>query len=114
MAGGGDHPKVDVAELEGLVVADAGPFEGDLLTLREQVRGAVPLGEVVATGDVVVVDVRLRDRNDVDAGVGCGPLDRAEVVRRVDHDADATVVHEIAAVAQMRNLDRDDVHVTLP
>jgi hypothetical protein len=70
----------------------------------------VTLREAQATGDVVVVDVGLGDGDDVDSGCLGRGLDMGAVARRVDHHADAAVVHQVGAVAQVGDVDADHAH----
>ena len=59
------------------------------------------------------MDVGVRDRGDVDAGVLGGPLERRQVTRRVDDQRPGPVVDQVAAVAELGHLDGDDLHESL-
>ncbi|MGT2461490.1 hypothetical protein [Sinomonas atrocyanea] len=63
-----------------------------------------------AAGEVVVVDVGLGDVRDLHAGRGGGGLDAVDVPLGVDHEGVLPIVHEVAAVAELRGVDDDDVH----
>ena len=67
MTRGRQDAQLEVSVGEGVVVQDAYPCEVDILLGCDQVVRTVPSGERQATGDVVVVDVRLCDRHDGDA-----------------------------------------------
>ena len=107
---GRDHAHVEVAVGPRLVVAHPDARELDVLVGRHQQVGPVPVGEHEAAGDVVVVDVRLRDGDDLHPGRGGCRLEARDVARRVDHQAHDPVVHEVGAVAEVGHLERDHVH----
>ena len=113
VAGGGDHLDREAAVGDDVAVADAQALEAHPLVGREQVVGAVATSQPETSRHVVVVQVGVGDAGDVDLGRLRRPLHGREVPRRVDHDPDAPVVHEVAAVAEAGHLDDDDRHVVL-
>jgi hypothetical protein len=56
------------------------------------------------------VDVGVGHRGDDDAGLLRRPLHRPEVAGRVDDQGPRAVVDEVASVAELGYLDRDDLH----
>jgi hypothetical protein len=57
------------------------------------------------------VDVGVRDGGDVDPGVLRGAFDRSDVAGRVDDEGVVAVVHQVAPVAELGDLQRDDLHL---
>ena len=110
VAGACEHLEGEPADLDDVTAADAHVRDGDPLGGRDEVVGAVPPREQRGAGHVVVVDVGVGDRPDLDAGLLRRALDHAVVARRVDDDALAAVVQQVAAVAELGEGDGDDLH----
>jgi hypothetical protein len=68
------------------------------------------LRQLVAAGDVVVVDVGLDDETDLHPGHGDDAIEAVQVALRIDDDGEPPVVRDVAAVAELEggeNLDVD-------
>ena len=110
VAGGVQHLEGEPAHLDDVTAADAHVRDGDQLRGGDEVVGAVPPREQRGARDVVVVDVGVGDRPDLDAGLVRRALDHGGVARGVDDDALAAVVQQVAAVAELGEGDGDDLH----
>ena len=110
VARGGDHPDVEPADADHVAVANTDPFEVHGLVGGEQVVGAVSSRQAEGARHVVVVQVGVCDGRDVDLRLGRCSLDDGEVARRVDHECLGAVVDEVAPVAQLGQVDGDNVH----
>src|SRR5215469_3749000 len=108
--GGGQHPDLHPADLHGVAVADRGALEGDGVIAIDQVGRAGRPGQREAAGDIVIVYVRLGDVGDAHASAGGQRGHPVGVPLRVDDQGGLTVVHEIAAVAELWRLDLEHFH----
>jgi hypothetical protein len=89
------------ADRDLVTVPDGATLEGRPLLGRHEVRDPESGRQRPSPGDVVVMDVGLRDEDDPEAGGrrrGDHPVD---VPLRVDHDGDLSVVDQIGAVPQL-------------
>jgi hypothetical protein len=102
----GPHP----ADLHPVTVADRGAVEGHRVVRVDQVSRTGRPGERQAAGDVVVVHVCLGHVGDPHAGVGGQGDDPVDVPLRVDDQGGLAVMHQVAAVAERRCLDREHFH----
>ena len=106
---GGDDGHRQVTDDEGVPVANGRVVERNVRVGRNQVRGSVALSQLETTGDVVVVHVRLDDVGHEQTVLGHQVLDPVDVALRVDHHGMLPVVGDVAAVAEPRGLDHEDV-----
>jgi hypothetical protein len=107
---GVEDPHVQAADAQLVAVAHPDPLEVDALVGREQVVGAVAAGEREGAGDVVVVDVGVRDGGDLHLRLLGGALHRGQVAGRVDDQRRGPVVDQVAAVAELGHVQRDHLH----
>ena len=106
---GDAHPST---HLDDLSVRNGGAVEGHVVLAVDEVLGTGALRESEPAGDVVVVDVGLEDVGEAHVVLLEQGEDAVDVALRVDHEGDLAVVHEVAAVAERRGLDRDDGDAT--
>jgi len=97
-----------LTDVQGVTVADRHTLVGHVVVRVDVVRRTGDLGKGQATGDVVVVDVRLEDVGDPHPGRGGDRKHAVDVALRVDHQRDPTVMGEVGAIPQGRGLDRND------
>jgi len=83
--------------------------EGDGVLGVDDVAGAGAGCELVAAGDVVVVDVGLDHHLQPQATPGQQRVDAVDVALRVDDHRDGTVVREVAAVPELLGGDHFDI-----
>lgn len=114
VAGGGQYRHLQAPDRYDIAVADADPLELDRLVGRQQVVGAVAPRQAEGAGDVVVVQVGVGYRGDVDACLLGRGLDRRQVAWGIDDQPVRPVVHQVGAVPQGGDLQRDDLHARLP
>jgi hypothetical protein len=108
--GRGHHPHGHRGtDRDEVTVGHGHPVEGDGVVGVDVVRGTGALREGVSAGDVVVVEVGLEDVGDPNPVGGGQVEDAVDVTLRVDHECDLAVVHEIAAIAERRGVDGQDV-----
>ena len=108
--GGVDDLDPEGPDGEHVTAADPDVGRAHRLLGRHEVVGAVAAGQQRGTRDVVVVDVGVGDGHDLDPGLGGCLLHERVVARRVDDQALAAVVDEVAAVAELGDREGDDVH----
>lgn len=108
--GGCDDRDLERADGYDIAVAHRDALEVHPLVGGQQVVGVVSSGQPQCARYIVVVDVSVRDRPDVDTLRVCCLLDRGEVAWGIDDQGRVPVVDEVAAVAQSGRLDDDDLH----
>src|SRR5687768_17161556 len=112
MSGGGQGAEGKAADLQGLAVRDGFALEADSVRSVDEVLRTMGAGEDQAAGEVVVVDVRLSNVRDADSRGARSFLDPVRVPLRVDHQGHAAVMHQVAAVPELRGLDDNNVHAS--
>ena len=105
---GDDPDQQGVAHLDDVTITDRDTLVGHFIGRVDVVRRTGHLGQGQTAGDVVVVDVSLKNVSYPHAGGLSQPKHPVDVTLRVDHQGNLTVMDEVAAVPQGRGLDRDD------
>ena len=88
------------------------PIERHRIGTVDHVIGRRSTRELEAAGHVVVVDVRLENRDAAETLVREHGLHAIDVALRVDHDRHAAVVDDVAAVSEVAGL--ENFHVQHP
>ena len=114
MPGGGDHRQLQGAHRDLVTVTHTGAVECHGVRGVDQIGHFGAAGELVAAGDVVVVDVGLGHRTQPQASLAQLGLDPVDVALGVDHQRDLSVVDHVAAVTELLGRDRLDKHPAPP
>ena len=113
VAGGMDNGDLEFTHTEGGAIADG--VDVRLIEVcqvdarRHDVRRLVDCGQVIPTGHVVVVDVRLGYMGHRKAVLVDELVDAIGVALRIDDHGVETVVDDVSAIPQPRGINDDDL-----
>jgi hypothetical protein len=114
VSGRGNHGDRQVADPDDLPIGDRLTLECHRVGRIDQICGTVGTRKGESAGDVVVVQMSLGDMGDGDSGISRRRLHSVDVTLWINDERDRAVVHQIAAISQLRGFDNDDVHGRYP
>ena len=104
-----EHLHGQIPHVEGVAVVDRRRLEPELDTAGDDVRRAVLAGELEAAGDVVVVDVGLRDMRHGQPVLGEQVLHAVDIALGIDDQRRLPIVDDVAAIPQPGGIEDEDV-----